>query len=157
MPMKASPRQFSDAPLILSGHLAAHKLARRRQRQHADADCASYQLSGGTVSKPRHDCVEVARSYSRIPGHCDGRIRDRGPSREIPLVIARLISKSALTPSIPAVGCDVIFGAVDFSHALANPLTQASSPTPHRLVTKPFLSLKRLVPTPSGIQRVWRS
>ena len=41
------------------------------------------------------------------------------PSRAIPLVIARLISESVHAP-IPAFGCDVMFGAVDFSQLPKN-------------------------------------
>ena len=78
-----------------------------------------YQSSGGTV---RSHAMIASRSLSVIPEYqaiAMGGLSTR-PSREIPLVIARLISKS-VHPPIPAVGCDVIFGAVDFSHALGNP------------------------------------
>ena len=74
---------------------------------------ARYHSSGGTVVS---EAMIASRSLSVILEYqaiTMGGLSTR-PSRAIPLVIARLISESVHAP-IPAVGCDVMFGAVDFS------------------------------------------
>jgi hypothetical protein len=102
------------------GDIRAFSLnVRRKWTCGSPQDGASILVERRHRPEPGDDCVQVALSHAEYQAIAMGGLSKR-PSRAIPLVIARLISESVHAP-IPAVACDVIFVAVDFSHVLGNP------------------------------------
>src|SRR5262249_46520519 len=77
--------------------------------------------SGGTVRNQATMALRSASVMFAYQANAMGGFSTR-PSREIPWVIARLISVSVQAP-MPDVECDVMFLATEPSHALGSPLT----------------------------------